>query len=166
MILPAAARPKAISLILFSKIVRSPQGGHSIDQPMVWDIATRPDASPKANQGPKEGVNKPELAKEEENTNPPLKFALKLDPGHSYLKERGLSDEAIENFGRGYCSRGLRGSKSTWFFLISTRPLKKPRKGSSLWWKISSTASGSGNRGLKTWWPLWDPFFPRNRRIP
>jgi DNA primase len=64
------------------------------------------DAPHKANQSPKEGV-KVELAKEEENANPPPKFALKLDPGHSYLKERGLSDETIESFGLGYCSRGL-----------------------------------------------------------
>jgi DNA primase len=40
--------------------------------------------------------------------NPPLTFELKnLDPKHTYLKERGVSKEAIEFFGLGYCSRGL-----------------------------------------------------------
>jgi DNA primase len=40
--------------------------------------------------------------------NPPLTFELKnLDTKHPYLRERGLSKEAVEHFGLGYCSRGL-----------------------------------------------------------
>lgn len=39
--------------------------------------------------------------------NPPLTFTLKLDPEHPYLKARGLSAGQIEEFGLGYCSRGL-----------------------------------------------------------
>lgn len=42
-----------------------------------------------------------------ETVNPPLTFALKLDPEHPYLKERKLSRETIDAFGLGYASRGL-----------------------------------------------------------
>lgn len=39
--------------------------------------------------------------------NPPLGFALKnLETNHHYLVERGISQEAIEEFGVGYCSKG------------------------------------------------------------
>jgi DNA primase len=40
-----------------------------------------------------------------EAINPPLTFALKLDPAHPYLRERGLSAELVAEFGLGYCSR-------------------------------------------------------------
>jgi DNA primase len=62
---------------------------------------------PGAKEGVKREVKEPELAKGEEITNPPLKFALKLDPEHPYLKERGLGGETIQYFGLGYCSKGL-----------------------------------------------------------
>lgn len=39
--------------------------------------------------------------------NPPLTFALKLDPDHPYLEERGVSPELVEEFGLGFCDRGL-----------------------------------------------------------
>src|SRR5205085_837549 len=42
----------------------------------------------------------------EEPINPPLTFALKLEPRHSYLEERGLSPDMIAEFGLGYCRRG------------------------------------------------------------
>ena len=42
----------------------------------------------------------------EEPVNPPLTFALKLDPEHPYLRERGLSAELVAEFGLGYCKRG------------------------------------------------------------
>jgi DNA primase len=38
--------------------------------------------------------------------NPPLAFALKLDPEHAYLTERGLSAEIVADFGLGFCTRG------------------------------------------------------------
>jgi len=43
-------------------------------------------------------------AKAENNTpNPPLKFRLeKLDPKHSYFAQRGITEDAIEEFGLGY----------------------------------------------------------------
>ncbi|MCF7765001.1 MAG: hypothetical protein K9N62_15135 [Verrucomicrobia bacterium] len=43
-----------------------------------------------------------------EGPNPPLKFRLdKLDRKHPYLFERGLTSETIEDFGIGYCSKGM-----------------------------------------------------------
>lgn len=39
--------------------------------------------------------------------NKPLTFDLKLNPEHEYGAERGLSPETIEEFGMGYCERGL-----------------------------------------------------------
>ena len=51
----------------------------------------------------KEGV-----LEEKTPANPPLTFSLKhLDPEHLYLSERDLVKETIEEFGLGYCSRGL-----------------------------------------------------------
>jgi DNA primase len=43
--------------------------------------------------------------------NPPLTFSLKLEPGHPYLKERGLQPEIVAEFGLGYCNRGLMGGR-------------------------------------------------------
>lgn len=68
-----------------------------------FGIGQEPIAAPEA----KKEVKEPELAKGEEIINPPLKFALKVDPDHPYLKERGLAKETIEHFGLGYCSKGL-----------------------------------------------------------
>ena len=43
-----------------------------------------------------------------EVVNPPLTFELKtLDPEHPYLKEKGLKEETIEEFGLGFCKKGL-----------------------------------------------------------
>jgi DNA primase len=43
-----------------------------------------------------------------EEPNPPLSFSLKnLNQDHSYLKERGLTEETIRTFGLGYCNRGI-----------------------------------------------------------
>jgi len=39
--------------------------------------------------------------------NPPLTFALKLDPAHPYLAARGLSPATIAAFGLGHCARGV-----------------------------------------------------------
>ena len=68
---------------------------------------------PKPKKGLREETKETELVKEEEIINPPLKFALKLDPEHSYFKERGLAKETIEHFGLGYCTRGLMKGRIT-----------------------------------------------------
>lgn len=52
----------------------------------------RPGQAPETNTGP----------------NKPLKFRLdKLEKNHPYLAERGLTPETIEEFGLGYCSKGM-----------------------------------------------------------
>jgi len=72
-----------------------------------FGIGNEPKAAPESKNSPKKGAREPELAKEEEIINAPLRFALKLDPEHPYLKERGLAKETIEHFGLGYCGKGL-----------------------------------------------------------
>lgn len=42
-----------------------------------------------------------------ERLNPPLTYRLSLDPTHPYLAERGLTSEIVEQFGLGYCDRGV-----------------------------------------------------------
>ena len=56
-------------------------------------------------------TKEPPVTEEETGGNPVLSFELaKLDPAHSYLKERGLTEETIATFGLGYCAKGvLRG---------------------------------------------------------
>ena len=39
--------------------------------------------------------------------NKPLTFQLQLDPGHEYLKQRGLNTETIERFGLGFANKGI-----------------------------------------------------------
>lgn len=39
--------------------------------------------------------------------NEPLSLELKLDSKHPYLSERGFSQETVQLFGAGYCSRGI-----------------------------------------------------------
>jgi DNA primase len=56
-------------------------------------------------------LTKPDFDGATEPINVPLTFTLKLEPGHPYLKERGLSPEIIAEFGLGYCSRGLMGGR-------------------------------------------------------
>mgnify|MGYP001029270800 CR=1 FL=1 len=57
----------------------------------------------------KRKIEKPEVKTEpEEVVNPALTFKLKnLDLNHPYLKERGLKEETVKEFGLGYCKRGL-----------------------------------------------------------
>jgi DNA primase len=45
--------------------------------------------------------------KEDTGPNKPLGFQLELDPSHPYLAERGLTPETIDEFGLGYCERGV-----------------------------------------------------------
>jgi DNA primase len=56
---------------------------------------------------PVQSPSEPAPAVSGEPVNPPLTFALKLDPKHPYLVERGLSAELVSQFGLGYCSRGV-----------------------------------------------------------
>ncbi|MEK9797001.1 MAG: CHC2 zinc finger domain-containing protein [Alphaproteobacteria bacterium] len=44
---------------------------------------------------------------EKRPANPPLDFALTLDPEHPYLASRGLSRQTVDRFGLGFCNRGV-----------------------------------------------------------
>jgi len=57
----------------------------------------------------KEEPDPPSAEKAEKDApNPPLTFRLKnLEPDHPYLEARGLTEEAIDYFGLGFCSRGM-----------------------------------------------------------
>jgi len=62
--------------------------------------------SPDAERPPKAAKAKAPKA-DEDGPNKPLGFALQqLDSAHPYLAERGLSAEAIAEFGIGYCQKG------------------------------------------------------------
>lgn len=50
---------------------------------------------------------KPEQERVSDAPNPPLTFELKLDPDHTYLDARDIPDDVREEFGIGFCSRGL-----------------------------------------------------------
>ena len=69
--------------------------------------ATQTDS--KSKEPPAEAQQEPPPEPEEETgENKPLPFSLQnLDPTHPYLVERGLTPETIEEFGLGYCSRGI-----------------------------------------------------------
>jgi DNA primase len=60
---------------------------------------TREPAPPTAPPEPEEAA--------EPEANRPLGFALKLDPEHPYLAERGVGRALAEFFGIGFCNRGL-----------------------------------------------------------
>ena len=64
------------------------------------------EAPPKAAHRPK-AANAKAASPDEDGPNKPLGFALQhLDQAHPYLTERGLSAEAIAEFGIGYCQKG------------------------------------------------------------
>ena len=69
----------------------------------AWS-SIRDDASPKPIKPPQRATQPQTPAV----VNPPLSFKLRIDPGHSYGKRRGLTKETIEIFGTGLClSRGI-----------------------------------------------------------
>ncbi len=63
------------------------------------------EAAPKPPADPEPAISDAPVASDEP-INPPLPFALKLDPVHPYLAERVISPKLIELFGLGFCSRG------------------------------------------------------------
>jgi DNA primase len=69
------------------------------------------------------GLTKPDFDGAAEPVNLPLTFALKLEPRHPYLKERGLSPEIVAEFGLGYCNRGLMGGASAFRSITSAASL-------------------------------------------
>jgi DNA primase len=87
---PAGGRPAAAQ-----RAVRGGSGRETVEEPC--GARSRPGEAPMGSEG----------HAEPREVNPPLAFALKLDPAHPYLRERGLSAELVEAFGLGYCGRGL-----------------------------------------------------------
>ena len=86
---------------LFAKAMSAEKGDNkdSQDETDADDASSRPRPTPKKAVQAKETTTGP---------NKPLKFRLdKLDRDHPYLTERGLTAETIEEFGIGYCSKGM-----------------------------------------------------------
>jgi len=80
------------------------------------------DKSPAVAQSERKGARTRKTTSEPEKTlggapassepvNPPLSFALKLDPEHPYLADRGLTAKIVAEFGLGLCSRGSMGGR-------------------------------------------------------
>jgi len=72
-------------------------------------LSIESDAEPeKANRAPKKAApTKPAVKPESDAPNKPLKFRLdKLERDHPYLKDRGLTQETIVDFGVGFCAKG------------------------------------------------------------
>jgi DNA primase len=100
---PDDLRAAALKLAGICKIpVAAPRNGGEKPPGVAVDVRKRP----------RTGKTRasPEVASaasgEPLKVNPPLSFALKLEPDHPYLDERGLSAELVAEFGLGYCSRG------------------------------------------------------------
>ena len=84
-----------------SEGARKPKGGQG---PEAEESPSTPrEASPGAPGGAGKGLRRGAEAK----PNKPLGFALKLDPDHPYLVERGISPELVERFGLGFCEKGI-----------------------------------------------------------
>lgn len=63
--------------------------------------------APRANKSLSGASEEPKGSKEAHEPNKPLGFKLKLQHDHPYLKGRGISPELAEEFGLGYCNKGL-----------------------------------------------------------
>ena len=84
------------------------QGTQHAEAPAKASRARRGSAGKSARRAVHEAPAEPaEEPAAEGPVNPPLTFALKLEPEHPYLAERGISPETITEFGLGYCARGM-----------------------------------------------------------
>jgi DNA primase len=82
---------------------RARQGGEATREQGVRRSPSRARVPrPKAPAGAGDGATAGETSKR----NKPLGFELNLDPGHPYLKERGLTPELAAAFGLGLCRKG------------------------------------------------------------
>jgi len=73
-----------------------------------FGIGSNGNEAPRSNLSPTEGITEAKSASEEPTeTNPPLSFTLKLSYDHPYLKERGIEPELAQEFGVGFCRRGM-----------------------------------------------------------
>jgi DNA primase len=77
------------------------------EEAMSADSSQDPEP-PTAPASKKADTPKPVTKPENTMPNKPLKFRLdKLDREHPYLKERGLTQETIVDFGAGFCAKGV-----------------------------------------------------------
>ena len=81
---------------------RSPRGSPAGDA-QVAEVLPPPPTAPPAKPNPPPG----RPPKEEVGPNRTLSFKLELDPSHPYLTERGLSPDTVDEFGIGYCAKGV-----------------------------------------------------------
>ena len=72
-------------------------------QPAGSDVLAPPPPAPTPNPSGKPA----RPPKEEIGPNKPLSFRLELDPSHPYLTERGLTPETVDEFGLGFCGKGV-----------------------------------------------------------
>lgn len=73
-----------------------------------FDIGQEGIGAINANLSPTEGSGEPDTAAAElVEANKPLRFTLKVAYDHPYLKERGIEPEIAEEFGVGFCKRGM-----------------------------------------------------------
>lgn len=85
--------------------------GEEVESPVADDassIKSKVETDSLGDERADEVADVPEVGGEESaEPNPVLTFRLKVDQGHAYLRERGLSEETVARFGLGYCARGL-----------------------------------------------------------
>ena len=102
---PGDLRAAAFTLAGICKIpVAAPRGQGRSAAPKRQE-ERKAGTAPKAAAAPEPAPSEAPAASDEP-INPPLPFALKLDPAHPYLDERGIGPELVALFGLGFCSRG------------------------------------------------------------
>jgi DNA primase len=75
---------------------------------VFFGIGNGETGAPSSNLGPTDSpVEANAVPSEPVEANKPLKFTLKVAYDHPYLKERGIEPELAEEFGVGFCKRGM-----------------------------------------------------------
>jgi DNA primase len=77
------------------------------DGPRPHEAQEGPSTPANASQRAPNGQETASGKASEPTANKPLGFALKLDPMHPYLSERGIPPELVERFGLGFCEKGI-----------------------------------------------------------
>lgn len=98
---PADVRSVALMLVRTFNLDTSGNGRRDI--PNTARLSqTRHVTSNRQQSEPAEEPSRPDAI-----VNAPLDFVLKVDPAHPYLASRGFTQETIDHFELGFCSRGL-----------------------------------------------------------
>lgn len=73
-----------------------------------FDIGRGDKEAPRSNLSPTEGDKRANSASVKVvEPNKPLRFTLKVEHDHTYLRERGIEPDIAEVFGVGFCNRGM-----------------------------------------------------------